>query len=127
MNAPCFERQDVFFPDPPGRGAPKRDRDEAYAPAKQICETCPHTGLDGLCRAEWDEAGQPSHGVWFGHAPEELRRVRGRGRGSSLRLPDVHRNEIRRRAGSPDWTISSLASAYRVDTNTIRRILKEAS
>lgn len=126
MNAPCFERQDVFFPDPPGRGAPKRDRDEAYAPAKQICETCPHTGLDGLCRAEWDEAGQPVHGVWFGRDPYELQQLRRRRRTPNA-VPDVHRDEIRERADAAGWTVSSLASAYRVDTNTIRRILKEAS
>lgn len=55
----------TMFPSATGR--PKKgDRLKAYRPALAYCAVCDH---HEACQAEWEAAGRPEHGVWFGTVP----------------------------------------------------------
>lgn len=73
--AACRNHGKTFFPPDGLNGS---DYARAAREAKEICATCPHTGLNGRCYEAW--ASQPfeslAYGIWAGHSGKALKAMR---------------------------------------------------
>jgi hypothetical protein len=68
-DAACRGKGATMFPvDDRMRYGPRADKE--YNPARAVCDTCPHTGVDGPCLA-WALKHHEWHGCWAGTSPAD--------------------------------------------------------